>query len=110
MPFDHAKCPNPQCAAVLDPERLKAGPRGPVCPRCDTPLSMEDIFGVAANWAEEDQPNLSLDDAVPGFGESGHAPSGGGGGGRSIFEDDDAPPARRPGNLLSGPTSSKKSR
>lgn len=97
MPFDHAKCPNPQCAAVLDPERLKAGPKGPVCPRCDTALRMEDIFGVMDSWAEEDQENLSLDDAVPGFG------AGGSPGRADDFEE------RRPlnlDNLLPGPTSS----
>src|SRR5688572_28863028 len=99
MPFDHAKCPNPQCAAVLDPERLKAGPKGPVCPRCDTALSMQDIFGVAANWAEEDQPNLSLDDAVPGFGD-------GGGRSGSVF-DDEPPRLLNLDNLLPGPTSPK---
>lgn len=65
MPFDHAKCPNPSCGAVLDPERLKAGPQGPVCPRCNTTLGMEDIFGVAAAFSEEDQEHLTLDDLVP---------------------------------------------
>ena len=63
---------------------------------------MQDIFGVAANWAEEDQPNLSLDDAVPGYGDGGSR-------GGSVF-DDEATQPMKPENLLPGPTSSKKRR
>ena len=64
MPFDHALCPG--CQAMLDPERLNAGPRGPVCPKCQTPLSLVDLFGVADAFSEEEGEKLSLDDLVPG--------------------------------------------
>lgn len=63
MPFDHARCPG--CEAILDPDRLKAGPKGPHCPRCDTPLGLVDLFGVSDAFAEEEQPQLTLDDLVP---------------------------------------------
>lgn len=68
MPFDHAKCPG--CGANLDPERLAAGPRGPQCPRCQTPLSFVDLFGVADAFAEEDGEQMTIDDLVPGMGPS----------------------------------------
>ena len=64
MPFDHAQCPN--CEAILDPERLKRGERGPHCPNCDTPLRMVDLFGVVDAFTDEEQPDLTLDDLVPG--------------------------------------------
>lgn len=68
MPFDHARCPSPSCRAMLDPERLKPGPNGPLCYYCGTPLSMEDIFGVTAAFAEEEEEQMSIDDLVPGMG------------------------------------------
>lgn len=101
MPFDHAQCPNPQCAAILDPERLKPGPTGPLCPRCNTALRMEDIFGVTDAFAEEEGEHMTIDDLVPGFGAGGGKPKRGG----DDFEE------RRPltlDNLLPGPTAKKR--
>ena len=63
MPFDHARCPS--CQAVLDPERLRAGTKGPECPHCKTTLSLVDLFGVSDAFRDEESPNLTLDDLVP---------------------------------------------
>jgi hypothetical protein len=78
MPFDHARCPH--CQTNIDPERLLQGTKGPLCPKCQMPLSMKDLFGVADAFAEaeDDGNSLTLDDLVPG-----------GGSGRPASHDDD---------------------
>ena len=68
MPFDHARCPN--CTSILDPERLIAGTRGPACPKCGTQLSMVDLFGVSDAFREDEQPDLTLEDLMPGLAPS----------------------------------------
>ena len=68
--FDHARCPH--CRAMLDPESIGGVQgRGMRCPRCNNPLQLTDLFGVADAFSEEDGPSLSLDHAVPGYGEGG---------------------------------------
>ncbi len=62
--FDHVRCSH--CQAMLDPESLGGG-RGFACPRCGEELALADLFGVAAAFSEEDEPQLTLDDAVPNY-------------------------------------------
>jgi hypothetical protein len=65
--FDHVRCPH--CEAMLDPESIGGVQgRGMRCPRCNKPLQITDLFGIADAFSEEEGANLSLDDAVPGFG------------------------------------------
>jgi len=66
--FDHARCPH--CRAMLDPESIGGVQgRGMRCPRCNNPLQLTDLFGVADAFSEEEGAALSLDHAVPGFGD-----------------------------------------
>jgi len=66
--FDHVRCPH--CRAMLDPESIGGVQgRGMRCPRCNKPLQLTDLFGVADAFSEEEGASLSLDDAVPGFGD-----------------------------------------
>jgi hypothetical protein len=61
--FDHVRCS--ACKAMIDPESLGSRPgQGLSCPRCGAPLSLGDLFGLKDAFAEEDQEELSLDDAM----------------------------------------------
>lgn len=63
--FDHVRCT--ACKAMLDPENLASLPgQGMSCPECKAPLSPADLFGLADAFAEEESPDLSLDDLVAG--------------------------------------------
>jgi hypothetical protein len=94
MPFDHARCPS--CNGIIDPEKLVAGEKGPLCPYCNATLSLVDLFGVAAQFAEgdDDGNNLTLDDLV---GTPGSPP-------RRDRDDDDL----SLDHLLPGPTNRRK--
>ncbi|MFT4627044.1 MAG: DNA-directed RNA polymerase subunit RPC12/RpoP [Myxococcota bacterium] len=59
--FDHVRCPS--CRSMLDPEKI-GGRMGFACPYCGGQLSAKDLFGVAAAFSEEDQPDLTLDDLM----------------------------------------------
>ena len=59
--FDHVRCPS--CRSMLDPEQL-GGRLGFVCPYCGNQLNAKDLFGVAAAFSEEDQPDLTLEDLM----------------------------------------------
>ena len=66
--FDHVRCPH--CRSMLDPESIGGVQgRGMRCPKCNEPLQLTDLFGVADAFSEEEGASLSLDDAVPGFGD-----------------------------------------
>jgi hypothetical protein len=61
--FDHVRCS--ACKAMIDPESLANKPgQGLSCPRCGAPLSLGDLFGLKDAFSEEDQEELSLDDAL----------------------------------------------
>jgi hypothetical protein len=49
----------------MDPEGL-GGREGLVCPSCGADLKPTDLFGLADAFVEEDAPDVSLDDLVPG--------------------------------------------
>ena len=59
--FDHVRCPS--CRSMLDPEQL-GGRLGFACPHCGHQLAGKDLFGVAAAFSEEEQPDLSLEDLM----------------------------------------------
>src|SRR6187402_3139892 len=61
--FDHVKCPS--CGKAFDPEKVATRGREMSCPYCHANLALADLFGLSANWVEDDQPNLSLEDAIP---------------------------------------------
>jgi hypothetical protein len=75
--FDHVKCPS--CGAAFDPEKVATRGREMTCPSCHASLALADLFGLSAAWAEEEQPNLSLEDAIPKAeeGKPSAAPKGG---------------------------------
>lgn len=82
--FDHVRCT--ACKAMLDPESLATVQgQGMSCPRCNAPLSLGDLFGLSAAYAEEESPDLSLDDLVAGYGGGEPAPPA-----------PEPPPRRRP--------------
>lgn len=56
---------------MLDPESLHGGMQ---CPRCGAELQLQDLFGLSAAFAEEEEPELSLDDAMPGMAAGGPGP------------------------------------
>jgi hypothetical protein len=61
--FDHVRCS--ACKAMIDPEQVASRPgQGISCPRCGAPLSMGDLFGLKDAFLEEEQEELSLDDAI----------------------------------------------
>lgn len=63
--FDHVRCT--ACKATLDPESLvSVQGQGMSCPQCKAPLSLTDLFGLRDAFAEEESPDLSLDDLVAG--------------------------------------------
>jgi hypothetical protein len=64
MPFDTLRCP--KCDVVLNPDRLMSGEREPICPSCKTPLGLADLMRGFDGFRDEDDPELSLDDLVPG--------------------------------------------
>ena len=52
---------------MLDPEALGRVPgQGLTCPQCNAPLSLTDLFGLSASFAEEEDEDLGLDDLVSG--------------------------------------------
>jgi hypothetical protein len=61
--FDHVKCPS--CGTAFDPEKVQSRGGELTCPSCKSPLKVADLFGLSANWVEDDQPELSLEDAIP---------------------------------------------
>ena len=61
--FDHVKCPS--CGAAFDPEKVVSRNREMTCPSCHSTLALTDLFGLSAAFAEEQQPDLSLEDAIP---------------------------------------------
>jgi hypothetical protein len=65
--FDHVRCT--ACRATLDPEEL--GAQGMKCPKCGAALSLADLFGQSATFAEDDLPPLGLDDLVGGVAQPG---------------------------------------
>ena len=71
--FDHVRCSS--CGANFDPEKVSVGGRQFKCPSCGAELKLADLFGLADAFSEEDQPDLTLDDLVPGA--SGGSPKGG---------------------------------
>lgn len=82
--FDHVRCS--ACKAMLDPENLvSVQGQGASCPVCKAPLSLKDLFGLRDAFAEEESPDLSLDDLV-----AGATPS-------AAPEPASAPPAAAPG-------------
>ncbi len=61
--FDHVRCPS--CRAAFDPEKVATRGRELTCPACGETLRLADLFGLSAAFAEDDQPDLSLEDAIP---------------------------------------------
>lgn len=61
--FDHVKCPS--CGAAFDPEKVATRGRELTCPSCKATLGLADLFGLSAAFAEEEQPDLSLEDVIP---------------------------------------------
>ena len=66
--FDHISCH--ACKGNIDPDRIKPVEGRLICPYCNTELKLTDLFGIKASFAEDDQPDLTLDQLVPG--DSGH--------------------------------------
>lgn len=62
--FDHVRCHN--CNAQIDPERIEKVRGKMACPACGEDLGLSDLFGVKASFLDDDSPNVSLDDLVPG--------------------------------------------
>ncbi len=63
--FDHVRCH--ACRAMLNPEALgRVQGQGLSCPQCGAALSLTDLFGLSASFAEEEAEDLSLDDLVTG--------------------------------------------
>lgn len=62
--FDHVRCSS--CGARINPEHVGRHTRRMECPSCGAQLQVADLFGVADPWAEDDVPDLTLEDAVPG--------------------------------------------
>ena len=71
--FDHVRCPH--CRAMIDPEKVGGQSRQMMCPRCNGQLSVVDLFGVGDAFVEEDEPSLTLEDAVPNWGTDESGPS-----------------------------------
>lgn len=61
--FDHIRCSS--CGTAFDPEKVSVGGRVFKCPSCGEELRLTDLFGLADAFAEEDQPDLTLEDAIP---------------------------------------------
>ena len=85
--FDHVRCH--ACRASLDPEQI--GKQGMTCPKCGTALSLTDLFGVKASFAEDDLPDLGLDDLVGAVAQPG-----------ADWKPPVAPPKRAPGTAPAG--------
>lgn len=66
--FDHVGCHT--CGAQFDPNRVEAVNGRMACPYCKAELGVTDLFGIKASFLEDDQPNRTLEDLVPG--EGGH--------------------------------------
>lgn len=62
--FDHVKCNG--CGAQLAPESLVTMQGHARCPKCGGNISLADLFGIADRFSEEDAPNVTIDDLVPG--------------------------------------------
>jgi len=63
MYFDHARCPT--CGASFDPDKLAVRDGHPACPHCGGQMKLVDMFGIADAFAEDDEPELTLEDAIP---------------------------------------------
>jgi len=61
--FDHARCP--QCGTAFDPEKVATKGGEMACPACGASLALASLFGLNDAFAEEEQPDLSLEDAIP---------------------------------------------
>lgn len=70
--FDHVRCHS--CRASISPDALGAGAGGLQCPRCGVALNLQDLFGVADAFSEEEEGPVSLDDLVSGPRPGGAAP------------------------------------
>jgi hypothetical protein len=63
--FDHVRCHS--CRAAVSPDALGGNREGGlVCPRCGVALNLQDLFGVADAFSEEEEGPVSLDDLVRG--------------------------------------------
>ncbi len=61
--FDHVSCHN--CNAQIDPERIEKVRGKMVCPACGEDLKLTDLFGIKAQFMEDEGVQVSLDDLVP---------------------------------------------
>ena len=61
--FDHARCP--QCGTAFDPEKVQSRGGELACPACGASLALASLFGLKDSFLEEEQPDLTLEDAVP---------------------------------------------
>ena len=64
MYFDHVRCPS--CGVAFDPEKIQTQGDSMACPRCHAQLGLRALFGVSDQFSEEDAPQVTLDDLVPG--------------------------------------------
>ena len=64
--FDHVRCPS--CAAHINPEQLEVLDGVAVCPSCKSQIGIRDMFGLRDAFEEEDGPQMTIDDLVPGGG------------------------------------------
>jgi len=64
MYFDHVRCPS--CGCAFDPEKIQTQGDSMSCPRCKAQLGLRSLFGVSDQFSEEDAPQMTLDDLVPG--------------------------------------------
>lgn len=64
MYFDHVRCPH--CGVAFDPEKIQTQGDSMTCPRCHSQLGLRALFGVSDQFSEEDAPQVTLDDLVPG--------------------------------------------
>lgn len=62
--FDHVKCTS--CRAQLDPESLVTIQGSARCPKCGGEIALKDLFGLRDAFAEEEAPQVTIDDLVPG--------------------------------------------
>lgn len=61
--FDHVRCH--ACKSMLDPERLATVQgQGMSCPQCKAPLTLTDLFGLADAFAEDEAPDMTLEDLL----------------------------------------------
>ena len=65
MYFDQVRCPH--CRNAFDPEKVTVSGQTLVCPGCGESLALTDLFGLSDAFSDpdDDQPPLTLEDAVP---------------------------------------------